>query len=110
MGEVPIEFIDIEWIQSAQGFRYKELIKGDKKIRLAEYSEGFIENDWCKKGHEGYVVEGILKLNFNGNISIFNRGNDILILEGEENKHKLIIENDDKVLLILIENEEKLDT
>jgi len=51
-----IGFDKLPWNESAAGLRYKAFISGDQQIRLVEFSEGFIEPDWCRKGHSGYIA------------------------------------------------------
>lgn len=51
-----------------------------------EFSEGFSEEDWCTKGHIGYVLEGRFSIDFNGKEIPFIAGDGIFITEGEESK------------------------
>ncbi|NQY67496.1 MAG: hypothetical protein HRT72_07225 [Flavobacteriales bacterium] len=92
------------WIDLDRGIRYKEFIEGNKKLKLAEYSTGFIENDWCLKAHLGYVLEGNFSINFSGQLKRFIEGDIIQISSGEESRHKLIIERNDYALIILVED------
>jgi len=98
-----IEFAKLDWIIPSVGVRYKEFIKGNQKLRLVEFSEGFFEADWCTKGHIGYVIEGQFKIDFSGEIANFSKGDALWIPEGEENKHKLVIMNKITAKLILFE-------
>ena len=68
--------------------RYKAATEGGKQIRLVEFTKKFVEPDWCTKGHIGYILEGQLEINFNGNISIYNTDDALCIPEGENHKHK----------------------
>ena len=98
-----IEFEDIAWESPAPGVRYKAYIRGDHKVRLVEFSEGFREENWCTKGHIGYVLEGRFSIDFNGKEIPFKAGDGIFIPEGEENKHKAQSIKGEKALLILFE-------
>jgi len=42
------------------GARSKFFQQEDKQIRLVEFTDEFVEPDWCEKGHIGYVLEGTL--------------------------------------------------
>lgn len=87
MEQCKIELNSIPWESPAQGVRFKAFKQEGKQLRLVEFTNEFIEPDWCKKGHIGYILEGQLEINFNGNIVVFNPGDALLIPEGEEYKH-----------------------
>ena len=103
MGNVLINFKNMTWENPAPGIRYKEHIKNTQRIRLVEFSEKFVETDWCAKGHIGYVIEGKISIDFDGRTIEFNAGDGLFIPEGEENKHKASIGKGDQALLILFE-------
>ena len=104
MSTAPIEFENLEWVEGGIGARYKECIQKDQKIRLIEFSYGFIEEDWCTKGHIGFVVDGSMKIDFSGNVVSYNKGDGLWIASGEADKHKVLIEKGGSVLLFLVES------
>jgi quercetin dioxygenase-like cupin family protein len=55
---------------------------------LAEFSREFVEADWCTKGHIGYVLEGQIEIDFDGEAIVFGPGDGLFIPAGEEHKHK----------------------
>ncbi len=61
-----IDFKNIDWENPALGVRYKAYVKGNQRVRLVEFTEEFIEDDWCTKGHIGYILEGSISIDFNG--------------------------------------------
>ena len=83
-----IHFSSLDWIEPALGVRFKSILKDDKKLRLVEFTEEFIEENWCTKGHIGFIVEGEMEINFNGVINKFNAGDALFIPEGENHRHK----------------------
>jgi len=95
-----IEFDKIPWNEPITGMRYKTYTSGNQQIRLIEFFEGFIEPDWCKKGHAGVVFNGACAIDFNGSLERYQKGDIIIIPEGEESKHKIIIENGESVTLL----------
>jgi hypothetical protein len=99
---VPLK--DMPWESPAPGVRHKACTKKGQKLRLVEFSDVFKEEDWCTKGHIGYVLEGELSIDYNGRIVKYLPGDGIFIEEGRENKHKAIIPKGKKALLILVEN------
>ena len=98
-----IDFKNLLWVEAGSGVRYKIFNSGTQQIRLVEFSEGFIEEDWCFKDHAGHVLEGTCTINFNGSVELFEVGNTFFISKGVEDKHKLIVNKGEKVLLMLFE-------
>lgn len=98
-----IDFENAIWIEAGKGFKYKVFRRGIQQIRLVEFSEGFIEKDWCTKGHVGYVLEGSCLTDFNGEIEKFDAGDFIFISNEEKDRHKMIINKGGRVLLMLFE-------
>ena len=58
-----------------------------RRFRLAEFSQELREPDWCLRGHLGYILEGILKIDFNGTEETFAAGQGFYIPAGPEHKH-----------------------
>lgn len=98
-----IDFETLEWEEPAVGVRYKKYITGNKQIRLLEFSEGFIEKEYCTKGHIAIILEGSLKLDFNGHLEVYDTGKTVIIPAGESDKHKAILGAGELVRLLLIE-------
>ena len=98
-----IDFEKMEWINGSTGIRYKKFINGNQQLRLVEFSEGFIETDWCLKGHAGIVLDGEFTLDFNGRLEHFKKDDITFIPSGEEDKHKAILGKGEKVILLLFE-------
>lgn len=46
--------------ESGKAF-WRTLNIGDLRVRMAEYSPGYLANHWCDRGHVLYVLEGELK-------------------------------------------------
>jgi len=45
---------------------WRTLEIGDVRIRLVEYSPGYLADHWCERGHILYVVEGELQTELQG--------------------------------------------
>lgn len=87
MEQCKIDFNSIPWEIPADGVRFKAYKQNGKQVRLVEFTDKFVETDWCTKGHIVYILEGQLEVNFNGNIVIFNTGDGLFIPAGEKDKH-----------------------
>lgn len=87
MEHCKIDLNSIPWESPAKGVRFKAYKQDGKQLRLVEFTKEFIEPDWCKKGHIGYLLEGQLEINFNGDVVVFKAGDALFIPKGEEHKH-----------------------
>jgi hypothetical protein len=97
-----INFDSLAWASPAPGIRFKAFTYAGQKLRLLEFSKGFIEPDWCLKAHIGLVLEGTMDLDFNGTIVHFSKGDGIFIPGGEKSKHKAKVR--EFVRLVLVED------
>ena len=90
-------------MDAGKGIKTKTYKKGNQQVRLVEFSEGFIEEDWCSHGHFGYVLEGSFSIDYSGKSEQYKVGDIILIPQGEEDKHKAVLGKGERVLLLLLE-------
>jgi quercetin dioxygenase-like cupin family protein len=88
MEQYRVDFESMEWETPAEGVRFKAYEQGGRKLRLVEFSKEFVEPDWCTKGHIGYVLEGQIEIDFDGQAIVFGPGDGVFIPAGEEHKHK----------------------
>lgn len=98
-----IVFDSMQWDSPAEGLRFKKFTEGNKQIRLVEFSEGFTEEEWCRTGHIGHVLDGAFSINYSGKTENYNKGDVIFIPDGDAHKHKAIVGKGEKVLLLLVE-------
>jgi len=68
-----------------------------------EYDKSFIEQVWCIIGHMGYVIEGEIEIDFNGENINYRPGDALFILPGEAHQHKLKVISD-KAILFMVED------
>ncbi len=102
MTDFVIDFNMIPWETPVTGLRMKYKIIDNRKIRLAEFSKDFVENDWCLKGHIGYVLEGSIEVNIDGKPQLFKTKEGIFIPKGLRHKHIRTLET---ALLFLVEDD-----
>jgi len=98
-----IDFEAMDWVESVKGLRYKKYTSGSQQVRLVEFSEGFIEADWCRKGHAGYVLEGSFANDYDGAPEYYKAGDSFFIPSGENDKHKVVMAAGETVKLLLFE-------
>jgi hypothetical protein len=102
-----VHFENIEWASLGAGARCKRYVAGDQIVRLVEFSEGFLEEDYCQNGHAGYVIGGSFCIEYGGVIERYTMGDTFLIKKGEQDKHKAILGTGEKVLLLLFERQDQ---
>ncbi|HWI55111.1 MAG TPA: hypothetical protein VNT57_05435 [Desulfobacteria bacterium] len=103
MDDILVDFENKQWESPGNGVRFKSFLKGNQRLRLVEFSEGFEEKDWCTRGHAGYVLEGSCTIDFKGRLKSFGTGDVLFIPEGQEYGHKVLINKGEKVLFLLFE-------
>ena len=103
MSEAKINFAATSWDEPDVGVRSKVAVRDGKKLRVVEFTDGFIEHDWCMKGHIGYVLDGDLEIHFPDRIERFTTGDGIMIAGGEGWRHKARVVGS-VVRLVLVED------
>lgn len=97
-----IEFESLPWEAPAPGVRFKKCERQGRRLRLVEFTKEFVEPDWCTKGHAGYVLEGVIAVDFQGEDVVFLAGDGLFIPPGTEHGHKARAITD-VVTLVLVE-------
>jgi quercetin dioxygenase-like cupin family protein len=97
-----VDFDALPWQSPLPGARYKVFQQGNRRLRLVEFSRGFVERDWCVNGHIGYVLDGEMDVDFDGNLVHFSAGDGVFIPAGAENRHMARVLTD-VVRLVLVE-------
>jgi quercetin dioxygenase-like cupin family protein len=88
MHDCLLPFDDLPWESPAPGLRTKEIARGGKRFRLIELGAGFVEPDWCRKGHAGVVLQGAFELDVDGTAVTFRAGDGISVPAGERTRHR----------------------
>ncbi len=91
------------WEQPSGGIRHKAYERDGRRLRLAEFTRGFVEPHWCAKGHIGYVLEGEMEVDFRGKKVTFRTGDGLFIPPGDEHGHKARVLTD-TVRVVLVED------
>lgn len=93
--------VPLEKIKGETGYSIiKTQTLGQIKIRQVEYSDNYIADHWCDKGHIAYVIQGELQIEHkNSTPHILTRGMSYLI--GDETlSHKVKSETGATILII----------
>ena len=101
MNEIRIKFAELAWDETSPGVRFKAVTRDGRKLRLVEFSSEFVEVDWCRKRHAGYVLDGELEIAFVDRTERFTMGDGIIIAGGEAERHKAKVIGDTATLIFV---------
>ena len=103
MSKRKLDFANTSWESNDPNIKQKSIEYRSSKARVVELRQGFKHAEWCKTGHVGYVVKGILEIKFTNETVRYKEGDGIFIASGDDEKHipKPISK---KVTLFLIED------
>ncbi len=80
-------FSDTPWEEVSDCARQKLIDDGEKRVRLLKLAPGFQEQDWCTRGHTGYVIDGTLEMEFGEGTKLsYSTGDAILLSQGTAHK------------------------
>ncbi len=108
MSSENIPFQTIDWSQISRsehkgetGIAYWQTVEfPGLRIRLVEYSAGYVANHWCQKGHIVHCLEGeVRNEQQDGPESILTPGTSYVVSD-ELSSHRSVSENGVKLLII----------
>jgi quercetin dioxygenase-like cupin family protein len=88
MSSFKVDFDSLDWQPMLTGARTKIHRDGSKQFRLVELTAEFVEPHWCEKGHVGYVLAGVLEIDFQGKVVSYPEGSGVFIPPGAASAHK----------------------
>ncbi|CAM4428307.1 cupin domain-containing protein [Paenibacillus tarimensis] len=84
-----IDFENMEWTTwekpGANG-RVKMCFVDNKRIRLLELPPGFNEENWCLRGHSGYVLQGEFTIHYKDRSVACRPGMGFVIPDGDPHR------------------------
>ena len=93
----------MSWEHPYPGQRQKVYEEGKVQLRLVELSDEYNEEAWCEREHIGYILDGGITVEFNGESIIFNKGDGMCIPSGVATRHKARILKGEMVQMIFFE-------
>jgi quercetin dioxygenase-like cupin family protein len=88
MDQYKVAFNEMEWEPVREGVRHKVYLHRNTKLRLVEFTQGAPGGEWCMKGHIGYVLDGQLEMDFDGNAQLYGPGDGVFIPAGQYHQHQ----------------------
>lgn len=108
MGDQNIPFQTIDWAnipktehKGETGVAYWQTMQFQGlRIRLVEYSEGYLADHWCKKGHIVHCLEGeVVSELEDGGKSVLTKGMSYVVSD-DLSSHRSVTENGVKLMII----------
>ena len=103
---IPFQMIDWSIIPKEEhpgitGTSYWQVIQfPGLRVRIVEYSAGYLADHWCKKGHIVHCLEGQFESEMeNGDISVFTTGMSYIVSD-DLSSHRSVTKNGAKLLII----------
>ncbi len=98
-----VDFEQIAWesFPGVEGARGKAQVVDDKRLRLLEFAPGFVEDEWCTRGHVGYVLAGRFQTEFADETIDWQAGQALLI--PPDAPHKSRNDGDVPALIFLVD-------
>ncbi len=63
--------------------RWRTIAAGDVRVRMVEYSPGYLADHWCERGHVLLVLEGELVTELaNGEVHVLKPGQSYQVADG----------------------------
>ena len=106
MSNIPFQTINWELIEKIEhkgetGVAFWQTIQFDGlRIRLVEYSSGYLADHWCQKGHIVHCLEGEFISELKTGEKIKMTKGETYIVSDELSSHRSISENGVKLLII----------
>ncbi len=70
------------------------------RVRIVEYSKGYLADHWCKKGHIVHCLDGEFISELSSGEKIILKKGDTYVVSDELSSHRSITENGTKLLII----------
>ena len=100
-----LAFADVDWEPAFNGTaRLKRFVRNGKTFRLVEMTPKSAHPEWCVVGHSGFIVEGDLEIDFDGEKLVFHAGDALSIPAGEADRHRPRAISD-RAVMFLMEDE-----
>lgn len=106
MSKIPFQIIDWDRIQKTEhigetGISSWQTIQLEGlRVRIVEYSKGYLADHWCQKGHIVHCLEGNFVSEFeNGEKFLLNQGMTYIVSDNLSS-HRSVSKNGVKLLII----------
>jgi hypothetical protein len=106
MSNIPFQTIDWQSVekvayQGETGIAYWQTVQlGGLRIRIVEYSKGYLADHWCEKGHIVHCLEGEFITELKDGSKQTLHKNETYVVSDELSSHRSYSENGVKLLIV----------
>jgi hypothetical protein len=99
-----VDFDAMPWEILSTNSRQKRVVLNGRVLRMLEFDDGFVEAEWCRRTHLGYVVTGELQVLFADSATTWRPGDALVLVGGDEGRHRARVVHG-PVRLFLVESD-----
>jgi hypothetical protein len=106
MSNIPFQTIDWQSVekvayQGETGIAYWQTVQlGGLRIRIVEYSKGYLADHWCEKGHIVHCLEGEFITELKDGSKLTLTKNQMYVVSDDLSSHRSYSENGVKLLIV----------
>ncbi|MBK7183671.1 MAG: DHCW motif cupin fold protein [Bacteroidetes bacterium] len=106
MSNIPFQTIDWKSVKKVEykgetGVAYWQTVQlGGLRIRIVEYSKGYLADHWCEKGHIVHCLEGEFITELKDGTKKILHKNEMYVVSDELSSHRSFSENGVKLLIV----------
>jgi len=106
MSNIPFQTIDWTSIEKVEykgesGVAFWQTLQlGGLRIRLVEYSKGYLADHWCQKGHIVHCLEGSFVTELSTGQKITLSKNESYVVSDDLSSHRSFSENGVKLIIV----------
>ena len=80
---------------------WRTIQKGDIRVRIVEYSENYLADHWCAKGHVIFILDGEMVSELkDGTRTVLKKGMSYIVEDDDKNPHRTYSEKGVKLLIV----------
>jgi hypothetical protein len=106
MNVIPFQQIDWSTISATEHIgttgiaHWKTILVGGLRVRIVEYSAGYLADHWCQKGHVVYCIRGSVQTEMENGASYKLTGGMSYIVSDGMSSHRSVSENGATLLIV----------
>ena len=106
MSNIPFQTIDwtsiekVEFKGETGAALWQSVQFGGLRIRLVEYSNGYLDDHWCQKGHIVHCLEGEFISELSTGEKVKLKKGETYVVSDELSSHRSVSENGVKLLIV----------
>jgi quercetin dioxygenase-like cupin family protein len=97
------DFDELPWEHVMEGVRHKLSVRDGVRLRVVEYGKTMPPH-WCEKGHFGFVIDGRMEIEYDGERVVYGPGDGVYIPDGPAHRHRARVLSEKAVVFFVEES------